>query len=242
MSAQEKDQPIIGITMDHEGAGGYSKFPWYALRENYCSSVANHGGLAMPLPHHPDAVERYLDMIDGLIVTGGNFDVDPALYGQATTSDTVSTKDTRTKFEWAVTIGAIERDMPVLGICGEQQLLNVVLGGSLIQHIPDSIKNPLEHEQPNPRDEVGHATKITEGTQLHAIVGSADIMVNSAHHQAVDKVAEGTIINAVAPDGVIEGIEVPSKRFCIGVQWHPEFLITEADNALYKAFIDACRN
>lgn len=242
MSAQAKDRPIIGITFDHEEAGGYSKFPWYALRENYCSSVADHGGIPFPLAHDVALVERYLDMVDGLIVTGGNFDVDPSLYGQSTTSDTVSTKDTRTQFEWAITQGAIDRDMPVLGICGGQQLLNVVAGGSLIQHIPDSIENPLAHEQPNPRDEVGHATTVTAGTQLHRIIGATDIMVNSAHHQAVDQVAEGTVVNALAPDGVIEGIELPNKRFCIGVQWHPEFLITEADNALYKAFIDACRN
>ena len=241
MHAQEKDRPVIGITLDHEGAGGYSKYPWFALRENYCSAVEAHGGIALPLPHNPDAVMRYLGMIDGLIITGGNFDVSPELYGQTTTSDTVSTKDTRTQFEWAITEGAIARDMPVLGICGGQQLLNVVLGGTLIQHIPDSIENPLEHEQPNPRNEVGHAAQIVADTQLHRIIGSADIMVNSAHHQAADAVPEGVVINATAPDGVIEGIEANNKRFCIGVQWHPEFLITEADNALYKAFIDACR-
>jgi putative glutamine amidotransferase len=242
MHAQAKDTPIIGITLDHEGAGGYSKYPWYALRENYCSAVQAHGGIALPLPHYTDAVDRYLGLIDGLIVTGGNFDVDPALYGQQTSSDTVSTKDARTQFEWAITEGAIARDMPVLGICGGQQLLNVVLGGSLIQHIPDTIDTPLPHEQPNPRNEVGHAATLTEGTQLHAMVGTTDIMVNSAHHQAVDQVGNGVRINATAPDGVIEGIELPAKRFCIGVQWHPEFLITQADHAIYHAFIHACRS
>src|SRR5271165_6001918 len=128
-------QPVIGLTLDHEPPGGYSKFPWYAIRENYCNAVRRAGGLPILLPHDPDAAAAYLDRIDGLVVTGGGFDVDPALFGAATRHPSVTTKDRRTAFEFAATKGALAGGMPVLGICGGQQLLNVVLGGTLIQHI-----------------------------------------------------------------------------------------------------------
>jgi putative glutamine amidotransferase len=233
------NKPLIGITLDSEQPGGYSKFPWYAIRENYCDAVADAGGLPVPLPHQPEIANSYLDMIDGLLITGGAFDVDPALFGDKTRHETVVTKDRRTAFELAVTKGAIDQDMPVLGICGGQQLLNVVLGGTLIQHIPDEIENALAHEQPNPRDEPGHEITIKTNTLLHRITGSETMSINSAHHQAVKTIADPVIINAVAPDGVIEGIELPGTRFCLGVQWHPEFSIDPGDKRIFNAFIDA---
>lgn len=233
--------PVIGITLDSEEPGGYSKFPWYALRQNYCGAVARAGGLPLPLPHEPDLADAYLDRIQGLIVTGGAFDVDPALFGATARHATVTLKARRTGFELAMVKGALERDMPILGICGGQQLLNVALGGTLIQHIPDEVADCLAHEQPNPRDQPGHEVELVAGSRLAAIAGTLRIAVNSAHHQAVKAVAPGCIVDAVAPDGVIEGIEDPRRAFCIGVQWHPEFTISPADAALYRAFIEACR-
>jgi putative glutamine amidotransferase len=230
---------IIGLTLDSEKPGGYSKFPWYAIRENYCGSVVRAGGLPILLPHEPERAAEYLDLIDGLIVTGGAFDVDPALFGAESRHDSVTTKDRRTAFELAITRAALAADKPVLGICGGQQLLNVALGGTLIQHIPDEISGPLAHEQPNPRNEPGHDVAVAPATILHGIVGAARFPVNSAHHQAVKTVGPGVVIDAVAPDGVIEGIELPGKRFCIGVQWHPEFEISRADEALLRAFVAA---
>lgn len=232
--------PVIGITLDSEQPGGYSKFPWYALRQNYCDAVAQAGGLPLPLPHQPDLATAYLERLDGLVITGGAFDVDPALFGASTRHATVTLKSRRTQFELAIVKGALERDMPILGICGGEQLLNVALGGSLIQHIPDEIPNCLAHEQPNPRDEPGHQVDLVPGSRLAAIAGQMRIPVNSAHHQAVKAVAPGCQVNARADDGVIEGIEDPRRRFCIGVQWHPEFTISPADAALYRAFIEAC--
>ena len=234
--------PVIGITLDSEEPGGYSKFPWYALRQNYCSAVAAAGGLPLPLPHHPDLAQDYLDRIDGLVITGGAFDVDPALFGADSRHDTVKLKESRTRFELAMITGALARDLPILGICGGQQLLNVVLGGTLVQHIPDEVPGCLAHEQPNPRDQAGHEVTLVAGSRLAAIAGCLRIPVNSAHHQAVKTVAPGCIANAHAGDGVVEGIEDPSRAFCIGVQWHPEFTISPADSALYRAFIEACRS
>ncbi len=230
-------RPVIGVTLDSEDPGGYSKFPWYAVRVNHASSVTRAGGLPIMLPHEVDQVGAYLDEIDGLIVTGGAFDVDPALFGAEARHPSVVLKSQRTDFEWGVTQGALDRDMPVLGICGGQQLLNVVLGGTLIQHIPDEIDDALAHEQPNPRNEAGHDVVVTEGTLLHRIAGATKLSVNSAHHQAVKDVGDGVIVDAVAPDGVVEGIEAPGRRFCLGVQWHPEFSIDPADDRIFDAFI-----
>ena len=233
--------PLVGITLDCEGAGGWSKYPWYALRQNYTAAVIEAGGLPVLLPHEPDKAERYLERIDALLVTGGAFDVDPALFGANDRHETVRTKDRRTDFEAAVTRGALERDLPVLGICGGEQLLNVVLGGSLIQHIPDEVAGALDHEQAGPRDQPGHEVTVTEGSRLAEVCGATAFAVNSTHHQAVKAPGAGLVVNAVAPDGVIEGIEAPARRFCLGVQWHPEFEINGADRAIFRALVDAGR-
>ena len=268
--------PVIGFTLDYEEGGSYSKMPWYALRENYCAAVSRFGAVPLALPHEVGMVEAYLDRLDGLVVTGGAFDVSPELYGEKTVSDKVTTKDRRTQFEFAITRGALARKIPILGICGGQQLLNVVLGGTLIQHIPDTIKNALEHEQKNPRTEPGHEVEVKEGTLLYHILTSPSpasagegrggglsthseqvaapsltlprkrergliVRVNSAHHQAVAKVAPGALVDALASDGVIEGIELPESAhpFCLGVQWHPEYFVSPADGKIMQAFVKA---
>lgn len=243
MSTSPARRPVIGVTLDSEPAGGYAKLPWYALRANYCDVVAAAGGLPIALPHEPELAEHYLALIDGLIVTGGAFDVDPALYGAGERHATVTLKERRTSFEWAVTRGAVERDKPLLGICGGQQLLNVVLGGTLIQHIPDAVPDALAHEQPNPRTEPGHEVAVVPGSLLHRITGADSLAVNSAHHQAAERVGAGVVVSATAADGVIEAIEDPRRRFCLGVQWHPEYGISPGDTALIAAFVleAACR-
>ena len=195
----------------------------------------------MALPHLPALASDFLDCIDALVVTGGAFDVDPALYGDRTRHDTVILKEGRTAAELALLQGALGRNLPVLGICGGQQLLAVVLGGALIQHIPDTVPDALAHEQPNPRHEPGHAVDIIPGTLLHRIVGATEMQVNSSHHQAVLNPGLRGVVNAVAEDGVIEGIEDPAFRFCLGVQWHPEFLIDPGDARIFAALVAAAR-
>jgi len=233
-------RPVIGVTLDSESPGGYSKYPWYALRQNYSAAIAGAGGLPVALPHLPEHAAAYLDQIRGLVVTGGAFDVDPALYGDGSRHATVTLKENRTATELALVRGALDRDLPVLGICGGQQLLAVALGGSLIQHIPDAVADALAHEQPNPRHEPGHAVRVVAGTLLHRIVGTAEMRVNSAHHQAVREAGRHAVVDATAEDGVIEGIEDARYRFCLGVQWHPEFLIDPGDRRIFDAFVAAC--
>ena len=227
------------MTLDGEPAGGYARLPWYALRQNYCDVVAAAGGLPVALPHEPELADEYLNLIDGLVVTGGAFDVDPALYGAGQRHATVTLKERRTSFEWAITRGAVDRDLPLLGICGGQQLLNVVLGGTLVQHIPEAVPGSLPHEQPNPRTEAGHEVLIAPGTLLHRVTGAERLPVNSAHHQAAERVGPGIVVSAKAPDGVIEAIEDPARRFCLGVQWHPEYGISAGDTAVIEAFVAA---
>jgi len=234
-------KPIIGITLDHETSQDYSKYPWYALRENYAEAVWKLGGVPLMLPHFVEATDHYLKLIDGLIVTGGAFDIDPSFYGEKIISDKVTMKDKRTQFEMEICRQAIEMKKPILGICGGEQLLNVIFNGSLIQHIPDAIANVLEHEQKNPKHETSHLVNVTRDTLLHQITGKSSFLVNSTHHQAVKSVGAGVKVNALAPDSVIEGIEVSDHPYCLGVQWHPEFLTTEQDNQIFYSFLTACR-
>jgi putative glutamine amidotransferase len=230
-------RPLIGLTLDREEAGGYSRWPWYALRVNYMEAVAAAGGLPVALPLLEEVASDLIDRLDGLIVTGGAFDIDPALYGEGEPHPTVSLKSLRTRAEKALLERALARDIPVLGICGGEQLLAVALGGTLIQHIPDAIPAALPHEGHEP----GHEIEIVPGTKLAAITGKTSMQVNSSHHQAV-RMPGRAVVNALAPDGVIEGIEDPARRFCLGVQWHPEFHTDPADARIFEAFIAACHD
>ena len=233
-------KPLIALTLDYETTKGYSKYPWYAIRENYFTSIEESGGIGVGIPHNMKDIISLLYKIDGLVITGGNFDIDPNKFGETSVHQTVKLKENRTNFELLAAEIMLNQNKPVLGICGGEQLINVLYKGSLIQHIPDEIKNPIEHEQKNPRHEPGHSVRIKDNTKLHSIISTNDIMVNSAHHQAIKTPGNGLIVNALSADGIIEGIEDPTKNFCIGVQWHPEFFIQGADIKLLKAFINAC--
>ncbi len=229
---------VIGITLDEESSKTYSKFPWYAVRKNYSDSVERAGGIPIFLPNNIKSISRYLDIVDGIIITGGNFDVDPKYYGEKIKTNTVSLKPSRTKYEFKITEEALKKKIPILGICGGQQLLNVVFGGSLFQHLPEKVKSKIKHEQPNPRNQASHYVKILKETFLKKIVKKNKMFVNSAHHQAVKDLGKGLQINAIADDGVIEGIEYQDLDFCIGIQWHPEFLIDSKDIEIFRSLVN----
>ncbi len=231
--------PLIGVTLDAEPPGGYSKYDWYALRANYMSAIAGAGGLPVALPHLEALTAAYLDRLDGLVVTGGAFDVDPSLYQSGERHPSVSLKPGRTRAELGLLTEAVGRDLPVLGICGGEQLLAVMLGGTLIQHIPDAVPGALAHEQAVPHDQPCHEVRVVKGTLLHRITGREVMQVNSSHHQAVALPGPEAVVNAMAADGVVEGIEVAAYRFCLGVQWHPEFLTDPADAQILGAFVAA---
>ena len=229
-------KPIIGITLDFEISGGYSKFPWYAIRENYLTCLHKFGAIPFPLFHENSLNNYLINVLDGLIITGGNFDISPELYSKFSNGSR-NIKNKRTNYEIDIFKRFIETSKPILGICGGEQLMNVASGGDLIQDINHSIKTKIEHEQPNPRDQISHEILIQKNSKLHKIINNESIKVNSAHHQSVNNLGKDFISTARAPDGVIEAIEHTKHRWCLGLQWHPEFLITNNDTAIIKDFI-----
>lgn len=231
-----KNLPKIGVTLDRNEPGHYSQKPYYALRENYCTPIADLGGLPVPIPPIIDKINDYLSLIDGLMITGGDFDIDPTLFGATTIHPKVKTKPLRTAFEILLCKMALDQNIPILGICGGAQIINVCLGGTLIQHIPDEITNALNHQT---GALLSHNIKIEKESKLSRIFDKSDLIVNSSHHQAINSLGKNLIVSAIAEDNVVEAIELKNYPFCIGVQWHPEFLLTSGDHALFKAFINA---
>jgi len=219
-------KPVIGITPDFE-QGKEGESDRYFVDEAYLSAIEQAEGIPLILPYAdaPEEVALLLDHIHGLIVTGGAFDIDPSYYGEAWTVEKGAIKDRRTRFEMEITKQAMERDLPVLGICGGEQNINVALKGSLYQDIVSQVKGAMNHEQKHEKTRAMHKVKITSGTLLHRILGQEFLEVNSTHHQSVKDPGSGLAVNAVAEDGIIEGIESTQHRFVLGVQWHPEHLL-----------------
>ena len=235
-------KPLIGITLDIEPqGGGYSNAPWYALRVNYAEAVSAAGGLPIALPHDCQAVADYLERIDALLISGGMFDIPPELYSQATQYQNVTTKATRTSFELALLRGALERDMPVLGICGGMQLLVVASGGSLYQDLTSDMPGALEHMQTTAHDSPWHRVEIAPDSQLQRVLDCSSLRVNSVHHQGARQLPDNLLPAARAEDGLIEAVERRDRRFALGLQWHPEYRINAEESRLFQAFVDAAR-
>src|SRR5207237_9920208 len=168
------------------------------------------------------APQEAIELCDGLVITGGAFDIAPELYGAKAGSRLGPLKPGRTAYEQRVLRAALDAGVPVLGVCGGMQLRAVEAGGTLYQDIHDELPQAFDHEQKLDPREPGHPVRIVEGTALEAIVGASELQVNSTHHQAVRDPGRATVC-ALSPDGVIEAIELPG-RFALGVQWHPELL------------------
>ncbi|HSN92522.1 MAG TPA: gamma-glutamyl-gamma-aminobutyrate hydrolase family protein [Anaeromyxobacteraceae bacterium] len=231
-------RPRIGLTLDRDDARRV-----YELKRAYVDAVLAAGGLPVLLPHERDAAGAYLALLDALVVTGGAFDVPPELYGEAARPTCGPTRPERTAFEKDLLEAALAERLPVLGVCGGMQLMNVVRGGTLHQDLPADLG--IEgHEQPPPKDVPSHPVEVAAGTQLAAVVGSGRLPVNSTHHQAIRDPGAGVLVSARAPDGVIEAIEIPDLPFAVGVQWHPEAVLAHEPRhaALYRALVDAARD
>lgn len=213
--------------------------------EDYRQSILHVGG--EPLVVEPSAdVERALDGIDGLMLTGGD-DVAPSRYGEAADATVTEAEPGRDEFEIALVLAARKRNLPILAICRGIQVLNVACGGTLVQDIPSQITGALTHSLAVPQHEsyaLAHEVWVDKDSLLarlmrERLVDEA-LEVNSRHHQAVKQVAPGLVVTATAPDGVIEAIEDPAAPFCLGVQWHPEnFFRTGEFRALFEGFVEA---
>ena len=208
-------------------------------------AVTEAGAVPVILPPiaRPVAIRNALSVLDGLIITGGNFDIHPSYYGEKPINELGVVKASRTEFELEIAQTALRKDLPLLGLCGGEQALNVALGGSLFQDIAAQVPTAIEHEQSEKKSYGGHYVEIVPGTRLREIVRYPRIEVNTSHHQAVNRLGKGLIIDAVADDGVIEGIESTRHSFALGVQWHPEVLAPkrQAHRRIFSAFIAACR-
>ncbi|CAO5676112.1 MAG: Putative glutamine amidotransferase [Holosporales bacterium] len=237
-------KPRIGITSDsfdpleNPKAAWFSSYEyWYALRGSYASAVVEQGGIPFILPHHNDCIQDYIDQIDGLLITGGGFDVPPDYYGEQQHERT-RLKRRRSDFEKGLTQRFLITQKPILGICGGMQLLAALFGGKLHQYLPDLDCKP--HAQTTLAINPWHRVEPVQATKLQSILGRETFEVNSVHQQAVSDPGQ-LIVNAYADDGIIEGVEDPNHHFCIGVQWHPELFVTQKDNALIRAFVDASK-
>lgn len=235
-------KPIIGITIDYQEGSedGYSRFPWYALRSASSLAVSDAGGIPVFLPYSTDDVAKYTELCDGIIISGGHFDIPPSFYKGESTHKSTILNECRTKFEFALLTNYFSSKKPILGLCGGMQLINVIKGGTLIQHIEDEIDSNIKHEQNHPKDIPSHFVNCNSNSQFFSIVNTKRYMVNSTHHQAVKTLGDNLNISASSDDGIIEAIECENHPFCIGVQWHAEFMKTPQDTNLFKYFIKAC--
>lgn len=238
--------PIVLVTPDVETrVGRRGPYRCFTLDESYAIAVQQAGGLPLIAPYTEDeaAIDALLDGSDGLLLTGGDFDVDPALFGALPHARLGTLKHDRTRFELSLLRGAVARSLPILGVCGGMQLMNVQRGGTLWQDVPSERPESLEHQQGAAKHLAGHEVVLTPATLLARLTGDArSLGVNSTHHQAVRTLGAGLVASAVATDGLIEAIEDPARGYFLGVQWHPEAMLQEASQrALYGGLVEAAR-
>lgn len=235
-------RPRIGITSWHHRDDDER---WEAVLEGFPHAVLEAGGLPLilPIPNaDPALIEAYLQTIDGLILTGGA-DIHPSFYGQIVLERCGEIDEERDRFEVELVHAARSRDLPVLGICRGLQVLNVALGGSLYQDLSyRKGTDPAHQSSREQRGEPAHRVVITEGSRLAEILGVRELHVTSTHHQIIRDLAPGLTINAIASDGVVEGVEGPG-RFLLAVHWHPERMVTRHPEqlALFRALVEQAK-
>ena len=235
--------PLIGIVADRKSAsyGAWVDIPTDAISHAYVSAIQEAGGAPIMFPSldvHVDDPERLIDLVDGLFLPGGR-DLDAELYGSVAHPSNDQPLRIRDELEIALTRLARERDIPVLGACRGMQVLNVALGGTLEQHLGDRID--LTPHRDIYGEHTSHPVSILPDTLLRSITHEAEFEIASHHHQGVDRLGEGLVASASAPDGVIEAIETTDGAFCLGVQWHPEERLDPEGMALIQAFVAAAR-
>lgn len=237
-------RPVVLVTADrrvpegfHPGPRIRPRRPEATLLEAYVAAVRRAGGQPVALPPGEDHAEALLDRVDGVVLTGGAFDIHPSHYGASVAGRLDRVEEGRTVAELALARACLDRDIPILGVCGGMQALAVAAGGTLIQDLP----KPDEHHP----DRVDHEQATDPATPSHDVrvdgaaagwLGSR-VPANSTHHQAVDAPGSGLVACGWAPDGVIEVVAAPGHRFALGVQWHPELL---GQLAAYEALIRRC--
>lgn len=224
-------KPLIGITTDYKDKHN-------SIEEVYSKAVAKYGGLPVLIPTVEDNTEHLSNIvsrIDGLLIPGSR-DMDPRHYNEKPHPKLNPMNEERTAAEYIVLKTALDNKMPVLGICGGMQFINVFFGGSLHQDIQDLVANPLVHEKG-----AVHPVKVNEKSQLYGIVGKNEFIVNSYHHQAVNKTGKGLTASAHTTDGIVECLE-SDEHSLLAVQWHPELEESEISKKIFEDFLAKCNN
>lgn len=245
--ASRGGRPLIGVTTSEvRRAESINPTPRsdpprleMALGLTYLKAIEAAGGLPVVVPPlEEEAIEPILDRFDGFCLSGGP-DLDPDTYGARPHPQLGPIEPALDRFELAIARRADAREMPLLAICRGMQALNVVRGGTLVQHWPD-VEGALVHRQSEPGDQATHDIRIESGSRVRLVLGDDELAVNSFHHQAIEDLGSGLRAVAWAPDGAIEAVEDPSRPFLIGVQWHAETLAHRPEEAeLFEQFIDA---
>jgi len=228
--------PVIGITTYGRDERGR-----YTLPSEYVAAVQRAGAVPVLIPPVPELARRYLELVDGMILAGGG-DMDPAHYGGEAHETLYGIDAQRDGLELALARQIVERRQPALAICRGMQVLNVALGGTLIEHLPAVVGEDVLHRKP-PREPTPHAVRVKAGSRLAAIAGATEFAPLSWHHQAIRATAPGLEVVATAPDGTIEAVELSSHPWLIAVQWHPELTAERepAQQRLFDALVTAVK-
>ncbi len=228
-------RPIVGITTDIQlAAFGAWEEESALVPTDYVRAVERAGGRALLVPPSDGGIEETLEVLDGIVFSGGS-DLGPGTYGHDPHPETKGVLEERDRAELALLHAALERDMPVLAVCRGSQILNVGLGGDLVQHLPDVVGHD-EHKH-TPGEYADHDVTLERGTRLGALLGD-HAPVKSHHHQGFGRIGSGLREAARAEDGTVEALEDPARRFALGVLWHPE---AGADTRLFEAFVEEAR-
>jgi putative glutamine amidotransferase len=223
--------------MDWQAQGSFSPRPHYAIRESYFAAVHDAGGFPIGIPLLEGNADTYLAHVQGLVIPGGDYPSPSRWYDDG---HGIPDEHPRTVVNEDFIRKALVLNLPLLGICGGEQELAVATGGLLYWRVADAYPNACPHRGISP-DTIAHKVQLELGSRIQQVLGTAEIEVNSAHNEAVKKVGPGVKVVGHSPDGVIEAIEVENKTFAIGVQWHPEFGLTQADHDLFVGLVEAAK-
>ena len=243
-------RPVIGVTTQTlQAIDGIPPLLPHSvvMNERYYIAAAQAGGAPVLVPlldEDLDTLREVYDTLDGVLIPGG-VDMDPALFGEAPHPKLGRVDEARDRVEMQLTRWAIDEGKPLLGLCRGLQVINVTLGGTLYQDLeaqyPDAIKHDYFPTYGFTRDHLAHDVTVTAGSRLRDVLARDRITVNSMHHQGIKTLAPALVANAVAPDGLVEGVELPGAPFCVGVQWHPEVfeMVNPDTRHVFREFIAA---